>query len=170
MLIMDSTGVGDPIVEDMEAEGFDVVGINFTTHKANMVRLLAKDLEEAQAFILEDAGTEEFRNYGMSVTPAGRFTYSAPEGEHDDVVSAKMLAHWGTINEGFGQVSVLSTADDQRPVRQSDDSDPWDAEVADGWDDLIDPEVESEVLESIGLAPARTPTQAELLANPEIWL
>jgi hypothetical protein len=52
-------------VEDLEEAGFDVVGVNFTTHKANMVRLLANDLERGRAFVL-DTQLVEFENYSMT--------------------------------------------------------------------------------------------------------
>lgn len=166
MLVMDSTGVGDPIYEDMEIEGYDVVGLNFTTHKANMVRLLAKDLEEAQAFILSDGQLDEFRNYTMAITPGGKLTYSAPEGEHDDVVAAKMLSHWGCINEGFGEVSVAT------PEGPSDRI-PSDPEGEDGgWDDLLDDDemTAGEAAVAIGYAdPSHRPTTDELLRNNDLW-
>ncbi len=161
MLMIDSTGVGDPVKEDLEYEGYDVIGMNFTTHKTNMVRLLAKDLEESKAFLLDSAQIDEFRDYGMSLTAGGRMTYSAPEGAHDDVVCAKMLSHWGVINEGFGDVSLI-TAD--LPVGVEPPSDPWDTKEED-FTDLID---EEEVYEQIGISLKR-PTTQELLANPDIW-
>jgi hypothetical protein len=169
-LIVDSTGVGDPVKEDLEADGYDVVGINFTTHKTNMVRLLSKDLEENRAFILADQQITEFENYTMTITPAGRITYSAPEGEHDDVVSSKMLSHWGCVNEGVADITVVS-ADD--PVAESDPSvAPEDDE--DGWGDLVDEDeemTEAEALEAVGLGtPMRPPTPQELLARRDVWV
>lgn len=176
MLIMDSTGVGDPIVEDMEAEGYDVVPINFTTHKTNMVRLLAKDLEEAQAFILTDGQVIEFENYMMNMTAAGRMTYSAPEGQNDDVVSAKMLSHWGCVNEGFGDVTFLGL--DTTVEEVSENREFWDVpdEDIDGdYSDLID---EGDAIEAIGyerpqtaeqLLTMRPPTLQELMARPNLW-
>lgn len=166
MLVMDTTGIGDPVVEDLESEGYDVVPINFTSHKANMVRLLAKDLEEARAFILADGQLEEFENYTMAITPGGKLTYSAPEGDHDDVVSAKMLSHWGCVNESFGEVSILTA--EAGPSVDSDPSDLGDED--DAWDDLVDEddplEEESQAFEAVGLAdPYRTPSQQELLAR-----
>lgn len=160
MLMIDSTGVGDPVKEDLEYEGYDVVGINFTTHKTNMVRLLAKDVEEAQAFLLADAQLDEFRDYGMSLSPAGRMQYSAPEGEHDDVVSAKMLSHWGCINEGFGDVSIIGP--DTTVADPSSDS------AADEFADLLDDEFDA--YEAVGLPdPLKRPSEQELLARPDLW-
>jgi hypothetical protein len=167
MLVMDSTGVGDPVVEDMEAEGYDVVGLNFTTHKANMVRLLAKDLEEAQAFVLSDGQLDEFKNYTMAITPGGKLTYSAPEGEHDDTVSAKMLSHWGCVNEGFGEVQILTA--DERPEDRPE-VDPYDDDEGEAWDDLIDDDMtDAEAAEAVGLGPAKRPSEQDLLLRPDLW-
>lgn len=167
-LIVDSTGVGDPVKEDLEAEGYDVVGLNFTTHKANMVRLLAKDLEENRAFVLAGGQLDEFTNYTMAITPGGKLTYSAPEGEHDDVVAAKMLSHWGCVNEGVASVEILSANDPAPPVdNQYDDLD----DDEEPWDDLVDEDMtDAEAAEAVGLAdPTRPPTPQELLARSELW-
>lgn len=175
MLILDSTGVGDPVAEDLEAEGYDVVGLNFTTHKTNMVRLLAKDLEEpGHAFVLEDAQFEEFRAYGMSITPGGRMTYSAPEGEHDDVVCAKMLSHWGVINEGMGEVTLLTpdtvVKRDPFGVPEDDQSgDPDDAyEDEDDFSDLLDDEPDEAAMRAVQLHRPE-PTAQDLLLRPDVW-
>jgi hypothetical protein len=162
LIMVDSTGVGDPVYEDLMNDGYDVVGINFTTHKNNMVRLLAKDIEERSAFVLEERLTE-FEDYQMTMTPAGRMTYAAPEGSgmYDDAVAAKMLQHWGIINEAAGDISVIDLNEDEpvvkRPVRQSADSDDdleADFEFDEGdYSDWIDPDLEldeSEAVHAIG--------------------
>lgn len=174
-LVMDSTGVGDPIVEDMESLGYDVVPINFTTHKANMVKLLGKDLEKAHAFVLDEAYIDEFENYTMNVTPGGRLQYSAPEGEHDDVVSAKMLQHWGLINEGVPDIQTVTAveADDAPSEFDPDEEDFYtpDSEL-DEWDDLVDSDapIPEEAMREVGLyKTTRPPTPEGLLLNPDAW-
>jgi phage FluMu gp28-like protein len=178
MLVIDSTGVGDPIAEDLEADGYDVVGLNFTTYKNNMVRLLAKDLEEARAFILEDGQITEFENYTMKITPAGKMTYAAPEGEHDDVVSAKMLQHWGIVNEGVGEVSILRADENDNNVssnpRTPEDELDMDLALEDEeFSDLIDEDEEmseADVMDAIGLGvPSRPLTPQELLLRQDVW-
>jgi hypothetical protein len=138
MLVIDSTGVGDPILEDLEMQGYDVIGVNFSgQNKPNMVKLLAKDLEKAHAFVLDNEFVDlEFRAYTMSVTPGGRYTYAAPEGMWDDVVSAKMLQHHGVVNEGVGNVEMLTPAADLGVVEADPSGDP--EEEFDPWDDLLD--------------------------------
>lgn len=169
MLIIDSTGVGDPVAEDLEEEGYDVVGLNFTTHKTNMVRLLAKDLEEpGHAFVLEER-FEEFQSYGMTLSPAGRMTYSAPEGENDDVVCAKMLSHWGVINEGVGEVTTLTadTVIKRDPFGPPTDDEDFDVEEED-WSDLLDDEPDEAAMRAITLHRPE-PSPEELLNRPDLW-
>lgn len=105
-LCIDSTGAGDPFCDDMEELGYDVVPINFTTYKDKMVRLLAKDMEDGKAFLTEDF-IHEFEDYLLGQTEKGRITYSAPEGSHDDVVCARMLAHWANVMEGVPDATII---------------------------------------------------------------
>lgn len=111
-LVMDSTGVGDPIVEDIESEGFDVVPINFTKTKQHMVTQLSKDLEDGHVFIDQEENLSEYENYAYKITDGGRWTYSAPEGQHDDCVSAKMLQHWGLVQAGSPGLLLVTAAPD----------------------------------------------------------
>lgn len=137
-LVMDSTGVGDPIVDDMEADGYDVVPINFTKTKQHMVMQLSKDLEDGYA-LLSPERIDEFENYTYTITPTGKFTYSAPEGQHDDVVSAKLLQHWGLVWEGAPNMTTLSGSDPSDLDDEDDDQTASDAgEAVDDWSDLID--------------------------------
>lgn len=174
-LVMDSTGVGDPIVEDMEEAGYDVVPINFTTWKNKMVMLFAKDLEEQRSFILEDGQLVEFENYAMNMTNAGRITYGAPEGEHDDAVSAKILSHWGLVNEGAPNVTQLSASSPDPAAESAPRSTEDEGE---DWDDLLDEDFEYsdfDLAERVREGAAakqivtRPPTPEELLANPDVW-
>lgn len=99
---VDATGVGDAIADDLEAEGLDVDRIMFTNQwKERTVGLLAKDLQNGEAHVLESA-SEEFRHYEYSLTPAGRYKFESSVG-HDDEVSAKLIEHY--------LMSKLHTAD-----------------------------------------------------------
>lgn len=166
-LVIDEGNAGTVVIEDLEEAGYDVVGINFTTNKANMVKLLAKDLEIGHAHLLPNY-IEEFENYLMDVTAAGRFTYSAPEGQHDDVVSAKMLQHHGLVNEGVPGVTVLDAAlapAETQWAPQSEDSDD-----EGGWADLVDDDLDDPLnaAEEVGYR-VRTPSPAELLTQWDRW-
>ncbi len=178
-LVMDSTGLGDPIQEDMEELGYDVIPVNFTSMKAKMVVRLAKDLEEGKAYILEDGRREEFENYAMDMTPNGRITYSAPAGEHDDVVSAKMLQHYGLVSEGAPDFNVITGQQEPPHPNGDNQSDNRDNEAGqneydpDDWSDLVDDEPGSlgwEEPRVAGVQPnRRPPTPEELLADASVW-
>lgn len=157
-LIMDSGGPGDPIVDDMEADGYDVVPIGFKKHKQHMVMQLAKDLEDGYA-LLPPKHLDEFENYTYTITPSGNYTYSAPEGQHDDVVSAKMLEHWGIVQEGAPNMTVL-TADSA----VDDEPSPYDDE--DDWSDLLDDDEDTGVPEHSELRPDSTFT---IMNRPGAW-
>lgn len=179
-LVMDSTGVGDPIVEDMEDAGFDVIGINFTTFKSKMVVALAKDLEVGRAILLKEGHLNEFQDYQMGQSEkTKKITYSAPEGKHDDVVSAKMLSHWGMTTEGSPSVQSLSGDDTGQIAAEID---PWDEpdETFDDYSDLVDDDEPADDLDlddprnandAIGLGgELHEMTYAEMLERDELWL
>ena len=71
-----------------------VSGISFTNAiKTNLVEGLAMAFEQGQIQILDDPIlVGELQAYESERLPSGLTRYSAPEGFHDDCVSALMLA------------------------------------------------------------------------------
>jgi hypothetical protein len=170
-ILMDSTGVGDPMVDELEELGFDVIGKNFTTWKDKMIKLLAKDMEDGKAFVLDNDQVGEFEQYELNITPGGRITYAAPAGEHDDVVSAKMLQHWGVVNEGVPDATFIDGVDTssiyESEIESVLDDNPDDDEMPDDedWDwDLEEADTGIPVITEI---KARTPQ--ELANDPRVW-
>lgn len=116
-LVLDSTGVGDVVFDNLEDAGVDVTPVNFGSghQKERMVRLLAGDLEHKRAWITERE-VPEFESYEYNITPTGRYQFEAVTG-HDDFVSAKMLQNWGVVHEGPPNVIMLDTqAVEERPA------------------------------------------------------
>ncbi|CAB4183309.1 Terminase-like family [uncultured Caudovirales phage] len=113
-VIMDSTGIGDVIFDDLEGEGLDIVPVKFTNDwKGRAVNLLSADLERGNAFLIAEQ-VHEFNTYAYTMSEVtGRFKYSAPDGAHDDEVSAKMLEHWGHIHHGAPDVRVIQQRSDK---------------------------------------------------------
>lgn len=109
-VMLDSTGIGDVVYDDLALEGLDVVPIKFTPQWKQMaVMLLAADLERGHAFLHEDQ-RNEFEGYTYTISEAtGRFKYEAGSG-HDDEVSAMLLAHWGIVNAGVPNVEMLTSS------------------------------------------------------------
>ena len=75
-----------------------------------MVRLLAGTWRDGKAFIVSDY-VDEFGRTQITQTPKGRVTYGAPAGSRDDVVSAKMLQHWGIVMENTRESHVMNGVD-----------------------------------------------------------
>jgi len=95
-VLMDSTGVGDPILEQVIKNGINAEGFQFTnTSKQQLIEHLSVQLEQQNItfpYIPELVYELELFQYEM--TRAGNVRYSAPQGYHDDCVIALALACW----------------------------------------------------------------------------
>lgn len=96
----DSTGVGDPIVEDLKLRGLNIgnegEGFKFTeTSRQNLLNNLAILLEQDKIRIPDDAGLiTELESFQYSLSDNGKIRVRAPEGLHDDRVMSLALAVW----------------------------------------------------------------------------
>lgn len=95
-LLLDSSGVGDPIYDNLRRSGLPVEGYKFTNASK-------KDLIENLSIAIENKTISypdipvlisELGLYGYKISPAGVTTYNAPDGYHDDTVIALALAAW----------------------------------------------------------------------------
>lgn len=97
----DSTGVGDPIVEDLKARGLNMgnegEGFKFTeTSRQNLLNNLAILLEQDKIKIPDDEGLiAELESFQYSLNETGKIKVRAPEGLNDDRVMSLALAVWG---------------------------------------------------------------------------
>jgi hypothetical protein len=100
-ICMDSTGIGDPIFDDLRNAGLDVIGYKFTHEsKKKLIESLMLAFEgETIRLLKEDVQTNELKMFGYEITASG-IKYSAPEGKHDDCVIGLALANWARINAG----------------------------------------------------------------------
>jgi hypothetical protein len=97
---VDSTGVGDPIAQDLRAAGINAVDVLFTPKtKSELVENLTVAIDQTYLGIPDQEATrwliEELKQYESIRMPSGAIRYGAPEGRHDDGVTALMLAAWG---------------------------------------------------------------------------
>lgn len=89
---VDSTGVGDPIVEALQKECFAVNGVTFTAStKQKLMEGLALAIQSHEIVIPPGPIRAELENFEYIYTRTG-VRYSAPEGYHDDCVMALALA------------------------------------------------------------------------------
>lgn len=112
-VVVDATGVGDVVYDNLDEAGIDVIPINFGAgiQKERMVRLLAGDMEHGRAWVTEEERSE-FESYEYNITDKGRYQFEAATG-HDDYVSAKMLQNWGVVHEVGAGVQTVDTREDR---------------------------------------------------------
>jgi hypothetical protein len=92
----DATGVGNAVGEIIQSKDIDadITAVTFTQRsKQEMVSRMTHSIESGwhKAPRIEQI-EHEFSSYEIKVNKSGSFSYSAPDGDHDDVVSAAMLA------------------------------------------------------------------------------
>jgi phage FluMu gp28-like protein len=96
-IIVDSTGVGDPILEDLLREGVNIEGLKFTSQsKQQLMEGLASAIQQAKIGFPEGVIVDELDVFEYQFTANG-VRYSAPSGFHDDCVVALALA-WQNHN------------------------------------------------------------------------
>jgi hypothetical protein len=95
-VLVDSSGVGDPVYDNLRRMGVNVEGYKFTNaSKADLIENLGVMLEESKISYPKIAVLlNELKIYGYTKTRGGTDVYNAPEGCHDDCVIALALAAW----------------------------------------------------------------------------
>ena len=96
-VVMDATGVGDPVMEEAKAYGLDVEGYVFSTpSKKELIDRLVVAIEKEQIhYPAIPELLNELKAFSYQITPSRNIIYSAPEGMHDDTVMALALACYG---------------------------------------------------------------------------
>lgn len=106
-IIADSTGIGDPIVEDLERMGLSVEPYKFTeTTRRQLLENLQIKLAQDQIKIPDDEGLiEELESMQYTLTETGKIKVAVPESLHDDRIMSLALAVWNaTLPIGTSQV------------------------------------------------------------------
>ena len=95
-VLMDSTGAGDPVMEQLRARGVSVEGYHLSSQsKQQLIEHLAVGIEQRLlTFPQIDVLINELQIYEYEMTRAGNVRYNAPSGFHDDTVIALGLAYW----------------------------------------------------------------------------
>lgn len=108
-LLLDSTGIGDPIYDDLRRMGLRVSGYKFTNEsKKKLIECLMLSFEQVKIGIIDDSvQLNELGIFEYKINQSGTVSYSAPEGYHDDCVIGLALANWKLQNKadfGFGVI------------------------------------------------------------------
>ena len=96
LIYIDSTGVGDPIYEDLLRKGLRVEGYKFTEQsRKDLLNNLAIKLEQNKIKIPENEILKnELQSFHYEIGDTGRVKLVVPEGLHDDTVFSLALACW----------------------------------------------------------------------------
>ena len=90
--LVDSTGVGDPVLEELQHEHGNFFGYHFTSvSKQKLMEGLAVSIQGREIAVPVGVLVNELESFEYIYTRTG-VKYSAPEGEHDDCVCALALA------------------------------------------------------------------------------
>lgn len=91
-ILIDSTGVGDPIFEDLQRDGLEITGYKFSsTTKQQLMEGLSSAIQQRKITFPEGHITNELEVFEYQFTSYG-VRYSAPQGFHDDCVMSLALA------------------------------------------------------------------------------
>jgi len=95
-VLIDSTGLGDPIYDWLRAAGVDVHGYRFTAEsKRRLIDNLILTMDRGELGLPDVPELiAELEGFEQALSPAGPILYGAPEGRHDDCVIALALAVW----------------------------------------------------------------------------
>lgn len=107
--LFDSTGVGDPILEDVQAMGLQAEGYKFTgPSKQQLMEGLAAAIQQRDVRFPPGVLEQELKSFEYEYTRTG-VRYAAREGYYDDCVCALALAvrHW---RDKVGMASLESQA------------------------------------------------------------
>ncbi len=127
----DATGVGKAfadIISETEINA-SITPVNFTNRsKSEMVTRMTTAIESGwhKAPRIEQV-EHEFGSYELKVTKSGLHSFSAPDGEHDDIVSAAMLSISSAFQTNMAEQSEIMV---EQTVNGSDNEDILEDELA----------------------------------------
>lgn len=114
LVIVDATGLGDPIADDLIQAGVSVIPFKITNqNKKEMIEKLSLWIEQKRFKILKsDTAFLEYDNFTYGMSKLGKVTYGARSGYHDDIVMADALAIWH-----LGEVYMSENVRELTPVQ-----------------------------------------------------
>ena len=105
-VILDATGLGDPIYDDLKRVLPDIEAFKLTSgSKTELIQRLIVAIEQRQVSWPAEwqVMTAEMKRYEYAISPTGGISYTAPSGYHDDCVISLALANhrrWESGNCG----------------------------------------------------------------------
>jgi len=111
LTIIDATGIGDPIADDLIRAGVPIVSYKITEQsKKDLIEKLSIWVDQGLFKMLAIQETLfEFDNFTYEIGSTGRIRYGAPVGFHDDIVISQALAIWSLQPISKVQLAVPKT-------------------------------------------------------------
>ncbi len=96
LTVVDATGIGDPVCDDLIRSGVSVVPFKITEQtKKDIIEKLSIWIEQKKIKLLpQKEALFEYENFSYEMGPTGKIRYGARQGYHDDIVLADSLAVW----------------------------------------------------------------------------
>jgi hypothetical protein len=115
LVVLDSTGVGDAIFDDLQDANVSVEAFKFTnTSKQQLIEKLVMSIERRLiTFPNDPILVDELMQFEYSITNEGRIKYGAPDGKHDDCVIGLALANWGIRHDLYATRALQELPDDE---------------------------------------------------------
>lgn len=126
-ILAEINSMGEPILEELDADGLPVEGFSMTTaSKPPLIESMVLAVEQSEIQWLDDeVGKAEMQAYERKVSSTGRSRYSAPEGVHDDTVIARALALKAARDAGTGMGDNEEAKRRSRPNAAGVRSEAW---------------------------------------------
>lgn len=147
--LVDSTGVGDPVLEELQYEHGNFFGFHFSqTSKQKLMEGLAVSIQSRELNFPKGFIPSELEMFEYEFTRTG-VRYSAPEGQHDDCVCSLALARqmWTEIAPGENimkyYAATTKSLREKEAEMPSENNRPWrETEIVITGDDLVTNELE----------------------------
>ena len=100
-MVVESNSIGAPVIDHLREHDLNIISFTTTnTTKHDIIQRLQSAFEHGLIKIIDDpVMVGELLSYESKRTPSGNYTYSAPEGQHDDCVMSLAFAWFGISND-----------------------------------------------------------------------
>lgn len=116
LVILDATGIGDPIADDLIRSGVAVQPFKISEQsKKDLIEKLSIWIEQKKCRLIPMQETLlEFDNFSYEIGPTGKIRYQARDGFHDDIV----LSHSLAINALY-EINPKTITPEDTPVQRA---------------------------------------------------
>ena len=102
-MVVESNSIGAPVIDHLREHDINIIPFTTTnTTKHDIIQRLQSAFEHGLIHIIDNPIlVGELLSYESKRTPSGNYTYSAPEGQHDDCVMSLAFAWYSISNDAW---------------------------------------------------------------------